>query len=361
MYTESMSLVKTKTMHPLAPYTSFGVGGSAEEFYETNSIEDLLKLLTQNYFSKIWILGYGSNTLISDKGLPGLTIALRGGEIVFDEETVTVDAGVWWDDVVKASVDRELWGIELLSEIPGSVGAALVINIAAYGQTVGKVVKWVELWDPKKQTRIRLDSHELLWSYKQSVFQSDVFHGTTILRACFTLSPTKTVEIGYQKAIDIAEELQLNSDELIDRRSIIIEARRRAGSLWHPDDKSNSQPRTAGSFFKNPLIDANQVEAIIRHDESGITATQIKKMNRLHGGDTSRVSAAHVMLAAGFSRGQMFGNVKLNDSNLLKIEALDGASAAEIYAVMKQIQQTCQDKLHIKLEPEVQLLGDFDD
>jgi UDP-N-acetylenolpyruvoylglucosamine reductase len=73
MYTESMSLVKTKTMHPLAPYTSFGVGGRAEEFYETNSIEDLLKLLTQNYFSKIWMLGYGSNTLISDKGLPGLT------------------------------------------------------------------------------------------------------------------------------------------------------------------------------------------------------------------------------------------------------------------------------------------------
>jgi UDP-N-acetylmuramate dehydrogenase len=281
--------------------------------------------------------------------------------MTFDKDSIIVDAGVWWDNVVKASVDKGLWGIEMLSEIPGSVGAALVINIAAYGQTIGQTVKWVELWHPKKQAIVRFERNELFWSYKQSVFQSEEFKGVIILRACFVLSPVKTVELGYQKAIDIGDELQLDSDKLPDRRSIIIEARRRAGSLWHHSNHSDSQPRTAGSFFRNPLINSDQVEAIIKHDESSITATQIKKMNLLHGGNKSRVSAAHVMLAAGFSRGQVFENVKLNDNNLLKIEALDGATAKTIYSVMRHIQQVCQEKLNITLEPEVQLLGDFDD
>ena len=82
-------------------------------------------------------------------------------------------------------------------------------------------------------------------------------------------------------------------------------------------------------------------------------------MNQVHGGDEQRVSAAHVMLASGFSRGQQWGNVKLNDQNLLKIEALNGATAQEIYDVALHVQTTCKEKLGISLETEARILGDF--
>lgn len=83
-------------------------------------------------------------------------------------------------------------------------------------------------------------------------------------------------------------------------------------------------------------------------------------MNQVHGGTTKRVSAAHVMLAAGFARGQQWGNVKLNDKNLLKIEALEGANSSEVYKVAQDIIATCQSKLGITLQPEAEFLGNFD-
>lgn len=160
----------------------------------------------------------------------------------------------------------------------------------------------------------------------------------------------------YQRALDVAVELGLNPEDLYDRRRIIIEARERAGSIYH---KGGS--RTAGSFFRNPIIEKSQVEQIIEHDESGKTAEQIKQMNLVHGGAESRVSAAHVMIAAGFKRGQTFmqGRVKLNDQNLLKLEALDGATSEDVYRTMGIIQSTVLEKLGIDLEPEVRILGEF--
>jgi UDP-N-acetylmuramate dehydrogenase len=163
----------------------------------------------------------------------------------------------------------------------------------------------------------------------------------------------------YQKALDIATELHLDAETLEGRRAIIHEARKQAGSLWNPDDEKAH--RTAGSFFRNPIVSAEIAEKIMSFDESGKTITEIKKMNSVHGGDSMRVSAAHVMLAAGFQRGQSWGNVRLHQQNLLKIEALDGATAQDIYAVMKHIQETCRQKLSVWLEPEARLLGEFID
>jgi UDP-N-acetylmuramate dehydrogenase len=165
-----------------------------------------------------------------------------------------------------------------------------------------------------------------------------------------------TTELSYQKAIDVATEKKLDPANLQDRRRIIIEARKRAGSLWHP---KTDESRTAGSFFRNPFVNKEQLEKLLTFEEHGVSPEQIKKMNQVHGGDSTRVSAAHVLLAAGFSRGQSWGSVKLNDHNLLKVEALEGATAQNVYDVIREIQRTVRDSLHIKLEPEVRMLGDF--
>jgi UDP-N-acetylenolpyruvoylglucosamine reductase len=107
------------------------------------------------------------------------------------------------------------------------------------------------------------------------------------------------------------------------------------------------------------LVDPATAERIIAYDESGKTALEIKKMNQVHGGSAQRVSAAHVMLAAGFKRGQRWGQVKLNDQNLLKIEALEGATAQDVYTLMRHIQDTCLASIGVKLEPEARILGSF--
>jgi UDP-N-acetylmuramate dehydrogenase len=350
--------IKISTHVPLADYTSFHVGGKAEYLAIVASTEELLTVLSQQKWEQVWLLGFGSNTLISDAGLPGLTIVLRGGLIDRQENELIVDAGVWWDDVVTAAIDNDLWGVELMSEIPGSVGAALFINITAYGQSIGPLVEWIEVWDKKNLEIIRYHKDDLKWSYKSSIFQRADHSDEVILRACLRLQTSPQDEIVYQKALDVAEELGLTTASLTNRRRIITEARRRAGSLWSPDDKNN---RTAGSFFRNPFVSHEKALELASYDETGKTTEQIMKMNKVHGGDETRVSAAHVLLAAGFSRGQKFGDcVKLHDQNLLKIEALEGATAQNIYDTMLSIQHIVNQKLGVQLEPEAQLLGDFE-
>lgn len=341
----------------LARYTTFGVGGLAENFVFAKSAQELLEVLKNNTLYPVWLLGFGSNVLISDKGLSGLVICSRGGEIILKDNEVFVDAGVWWDDVVRTSIEKNLWGIELLSEVPGSVGGALFINIAAYGQSISSVVKWIDVWDKNEKKLTRLTSKELAWGYKSSIFQDSRFDNYVIIKACLRLSHEKTDDLKYQKALDIADELSLDPSILEDRRKIIIESRLKASSIWNPENPNAS--RTVGSFFRNPEVTPEQAEKIMSFDETGKTKTEIRTMNKVHGGNSDRVSAAHVMLASGFSRGQLWNRVKLNDQNLLKIEALFGATAQEIYDVVTHIQKTCEENLGIKLQAEARILGDF--
>ena len=135
-----------------------------------------------------------------------------------------------------------------------------------------------------------------------------------------------------------------------------MEARRRAGSLL--SDMSMG-PWTAGSFFKNPLVDESQVQMIVGHDESGVSRDQLLRQNVIHGGEKTRVSAAHVLLAAGFKRGQTWGRVRLHPDHILKIENTGGATAQEIHDAVQEIINTVHSRLGITLEPEVRFLGDF--
>lgn len=134
-----------------------------------------------------------------------------------------------------------------------------------------------------------------------------------------------------------------------------MEARKRAGSLW--DGKSHA--KTAGSFFRNPVVSEDLAELIMNAEEHGVSASDIKKQNEVHGGTTTRVSAAHVMLAAGFERGQTWGPVRLHPEHILKIENTGGASSQQIYDVAQEIITTTQEKLGVTLQPEVRFLGKF--
>lgn len=176
-----------------------------------------------------------------------------------------------------------------------------------------------------------------------------------ILRASFQLSFRPLHELRYDSALAVATELQLEPDTLTHCRDIIIETRRRAGSLYHPEDTTTEH--TAGSFFKNPLVTTEQARELAQFDETGKALERIENQSRIHGGDSHRASAAHVLLAAGFSRGQTWGHVRLHPQHVLKIETLDGATADEVHAVVQEIISTVKTKLGIDIEPEVKFLG----
>lgn len=347
-------MVEPLHQQSLAEFTSLKVGGPAEVLLLPHTYEETLNCLKVSS-SDTWFLGFGSNSLISDEGLPGTTILWRGGTSTLDGTLLIADAGVWWDDIVQLAIQHNLWGLELMSEIPSSVGGAVFGNIAAYGQQVSDTLAWVEVFDTQKQEIYRLKKDDVTFAYRESSLQNEPHR--KILRAAFELSNYPTHTLKYDSAIAIAHELNLDTTTLSGCRDTIIETRRRAGSIYHPDDPQAEH--TAGSFFKNPLVSLDLAKHVAQFDETDKTLERIINQSKIHGGDAQRASAAHVLFAAGFSRGQQWGNVRLHPQHVLKIETLPGATAQEVYTVATHIMATVKDTLGIELEAEVKFLGTF--
>ncbi len=346
-----MKLLQNK---PLAPYTSIRVGGTAEELVVVDSYAEMIKAL-ESCDIRPWILGFGCNVLISDKGLPGKTVVWRGGDVAIEGVSIAADAGVWWDDVVELTIENKLWGIELMSEIPSSVGGAVIGNIAAYGQQTSDTLVWVEVFDFFTKEVRHFSKNDFDFTYRWSSLQNNP--SFIVLRVGLELSKKPLHELRYDSALAVATELNLDPETLENRREIIIETRRRAGSLYYPEEEYSEH--TAGSFFKNPLVSTEQARVLAAFDETGKTLERIENQSLIHGGDSHRASAAHVLLAAGFERGQTWGHVRLHPQHVLKIETLEGATATEVYAVVQEVLSVVKTKLNIDLEPEVRFLGVF--
>lgn len=342
----------------LAPYTSLNVGGPAECLYTCKNSAELEQILGKVETEQLWVLGYGANALISDAGLPGTVILTQGGDITRNGSLLIADTGAWWDDLVQYAIATELWGLEMMSAIPGGVGAAVVGNIAAYGQAVADTLQWIEVWDRSSREVRQVPASELGLQYRYSSFHTPAFKDLVILRAAFELSPHATKDITYQSALDIATENGFDLTTLTGRRDTTLETRAHAGSLW--DYRTPDQfLHTAGSFFRNPTVDEDTAAKLMTYDETGKTTEMIQKMNQVHSGDSLRVSAAHVLLAAGFQRGQTWGPVRLHPDHILKLENTGGATAQQIYDVAQEIIRTVREKLGIELSPEVRFLGTF--
>src|SRR3990167_8969452 len=159
----------------LAPYTTLGIGGPARYFCEVGSVDDLksaLKFSKENSL-RFFILGGGSNILISDKGFDGLVIKMEIKGREFKDELLIVGAGENWDEVVVAAVERGLGGIENLSLIPGTAGAAVCQNIGAYGVEIKDVLESVEVLDAESREIKTFSNNNCRFGYRFSVFKND--------------------------------------------------------------------------------------------------------------------------------------------------------------------------------------------
>lgn len=337
---------------PLAPLTTFKIGGPARFFVESNSRADVGEAVAfaRGRDLPLFVLGGGSNLVISDAGWPGLVlkVGITGIEQrpgVVDGRTIfDVGAGESWDRFVVHAVGAQCAGVECLSGIPGSVGGTPVQNVGAYGQEVSETIESVEVFDRRDSQIHELCNEACGFSYRASIFNTTQRDRFIILRATYALVP------GGEPHLDYAElrrhfEGRETRPNLAETREAVRHIRARKGMLIVPGDPDC---QSAGSFFKNPVLSAEQLADLKdRATAKKLTIPSYPALEQRH-----KVSAAWLVEHSGFTRGYDAGRVGLSHKHALAIVNRGGASAADVFALKEEIQQRVESIWGVRLEPE---------
>lgn len=340
-----------KESEPLAPYTTFKIGGPARYFFVAHSADEMVRALRAATECGVlyFILAGGSNILVSDQGFEGLVIlsAIKSfqTEICDGHAIVTAGAGESWDDLVAQCVAQNWAGIECLSGIPGTVGAAPVQNIGAYGQSVGEVVEGVEAIDASSGALVTLNKAQCEFGYRTSIFKK-TRDRYTITRVTLALKPDGAPLVAYH---DLKEYFGGRKPALSEVRQAVIEIRARKGYVIMPEYKCY---KTAGSFFMNPVIAQEQFQKLLLL----IRGCPDPWYWLLENG-TVKVSAACLLQNSGFSKGYRQGEVGISPKHALSIVNFANATARDIVALAQEIKTAVQEKFGIALTEEVQSVG----
>lgn len=331
----------------LAPYTTFRIGGPARYFCEVTSIDELREALE---FSKknglrFFILGGGSNILISDEGFNGLVVKMGIKGLEFKDEgnysTLSVGAGEDWDGVVATAVGRNLGGIENLSLIPGTAGAAVYQNIGAYGVELKDVLESAEVLDTNSGEIKVFYNKDCGFEYRDSIFKHK--EGTNlkdcriILRVNLRLYKNQEAKSDYP---DLAKTFEGKKPSMSEVRNAVIKIRR--NKLPYPNEVSN-----AGSFFKNPVVAKDYFEKIT------IDHPDLKGFKL--GGGMIKLSAAQLIEKCGW-KGKICGNVGVSEKHSLVLVNHGNGTSKEITDLANEIKQTVGDQFKIDLEPEIEVI-----
>ncbi len=344
----------------LAPYTTLGVGGPARYFVSVTSQDDLVRATE---FAKknnlpIHLFGKSSNTLIGDNGFPGLVmqVHIREFDSVLEGDAVrlTLGAGEVWDECVARAVERGWGGIECLSGIPGSVGAAPVQNIGAYGASVQDVLDSVEVFDMKEQVLRTFSKEECGLSYRSSMFKTESGKRYCIARVHLRLTRTSMAPIPqyhdlleYFHGSDVKVSLQ-------DIRNAILEIRTKKGMTFAP---GSEEFQSAGSFFKNPVVSAedfSRVQSLLGACPDGLCANPwfwVQKNGEV------KIAAACLIERAGFPKGYREERVGISPRHALSLINRGGATASEIIGLAQRIHNEVHDRFGVSLEREVEYIG----
>jgi UDP-N-acetylmuramate dehydrogenase len=347
--------------------TTLGVGGPARYFLEATTAEEVCAGVNWAKGRGLawFVLGGGSNLVVADSGFPGLVLKIgirgichsgNGAEVVF-----SAGAGEDWDGFVAHTVGCGCAGLECLSGIPGTVGAAPVQNVGAYGQEVGQTICRVDLLDtdagaiPPQQAKDGLagdpmevfDRSRCGFGYRTSIFNTSARGRYVILRVEFALTAGGAPSVAYA---DLQKYFGERVPTLQQTREAVREIRRAKGMLLVEDD---SECRSAGSFFKNPLLTAGQFgELQARLAARNLSIPSYPALETQH-----KVSAAWLIEQAGFSKGYTLGRVGISQKHALAIVNRGGATTAEVMALKNAIQDAVREQFSIELEPEPVFLG----
>ena len=339
---------------PLAPLTTLRVGGPARYFVQAHTESDVREAVqfARDRGLPLFILGGGSNLLVADAGFDGvvLKIALLGTERVDDagDTMFTVAAGEDWDAFVARTVAEDCAGIECLSGIPGSVGGTPVQNVGAYGQEVSETIREVLILDRQTLHTKAFSGTECGFGYRTSIFNTIRRDEYIILRVSFGLRRGAKPAIRYGDLKKVFADSAMPT--LTQVRNAVREVRRNKAMLIVPGDDDS---RSAGSFFKNPVVPLKQFEELnLTLQSRGVAMPNFPADNGFR-----KLSAAWLVEQAGFAKGYTLGAAGISTRHALSIVNRGGATAAEIVALKDDIQARVRDKFGIELQPEPVFVG----
>lgn len=328
--------------YPLQSLNTFGIKAHAEYFSSFSSKEELIELLGKTQ-KPLTILGGGSNILLT-KDISGTVLKNEISEIEITHEdndslTVKVGGGVVWHDFVMWSIEHNLGGIENLSLIPGSVGAAPMQNIGAYGVEIKSVFEELEAVHINNKTVKTFSNADCQFAYRYSIFKGELKGQYIICHVTFKLSKHPQFNTSYGA---IEEELKAMgaSKSLESVSQAVINIRQR--KLPNPKDIGNS-----GSFFKNPTIPKAKFEQL---------KTQFPNLVGYPNGEQSvKVAAGWLIDHAGW-KGYRKGDAGVHKNQALVLVNYGTAQGNEILTLSKNIQKSIQETFGIELEAEVNIL-----
>lgn len=329
---------------PLKNFLTMKLGGNARFMADIHKIDDLPDLVARAKAQHLalFILGGGSNTLVRDTGFQGLVLRNRimGFEVIAEtstDATLRVGAGENWDEVVKRSVEMNLSGIECLSAIPGTSGAAPVQNIGAYGQEIAETLVSVDVFDITTEQFTTLSNEDCHFAYRSSIFrEADTgrYIITGITLRLYKSAPHPPFYAAVQEYLD-NNAITLYTPATLRQAVSAI----RADKLPDPTERPNT-----GSFFKNVVVEDWQLTDIRREYPDAPVYDM--------GNDTYKISTGWLIEQAGL-KGELLHGMRVHDRNALVLINESATSYADLAAARDEIIGAVRDKfnLHIVQEP----------
>ena len=332
-----------KNNYPLKNLNTFGVDAFAKYFAEVKSINDLSDIFQNRDISnnKVFVLGGGSNTLFVDN-YEGLVIqnSFKGISIEEeDSETIVLKAGAGeiWNDVVKFCVKRNLGGIENMTFIPGSVGAAPIQNIGAYGQELKDTFYSLDAYEISTGLLKTFIKDDCRFAYRDSVFKNDLKNKFVITSIKLKLNKRPDLNLEYK---GLKEELESSGIKHPGIREISYAVEKiRRSKLPLPSELGN-----AGSFFKNPVIEKDKFEKLkMKHNDLSGNVVNDGKI---------KISAGWLIERSGWKE-KRTGDVGTFPKHALIIVNYGNAKGNDIYSFAKEIKNSIENEFGISLEFEV--------
>lgn len=338
----------------LAPMTTLGIGGAARYFVDVTTIEALNSGIewARARSLPLFVLGGGSNIVVADSGFAGLVLrmGIRGIETrsLGDNVLITAGAGEEWDPLVARCVAGNWAGFECLSGIPGRVGATPIQNVGAYGQDISESLTSVHALDLFTREIVELSAGDCEFGYRTSRFKERDRARFVIARVTYSLSVNGKPAVRYPELQKYLAERGVDDPSLADVRDAVLTIRRRKAMVI---DSSDTDSRSVGSFFVNPVVSIAELERIKQDLASeDLPAFPVSE-------DRVKLSAAWLIERAGIARGFAYGNVGISTKHALAIVNRGGGTAGEVIELKDLIQTRVLELAGISLAVEPVFVG----
>ena len=321
---------------------SFGVEQRAAHLVEFETPDDLREIFARGIPPRWMVLSGGNNVLFTED-YDGLLLTPVAQQITILEERgdtirVRAEAGVEWDDLVEWAVERGLWGVENLSLIPGKAGAAPVQNIGAYGCEAADTIRRVEMFCVETATMLTLDAAHCGFGYRESVFKHALKGRVVITAIELELSRSPRPRLGYG---DVEREVEARGGATLRNIREAVCAIRRS-KLPDPAVLGN-----AGSFFKNPVVEAPVAEALL---------AEYPDMPHYPAPEGRVKLAAGWLIDRAGMKGHREGNVGVHERQALVLVNYGGATGGEVIAFAHRVRQRVRERFGIEIDTEVNIL-----